>query len=144
MSYEPSNCGSQPISSPKETDLESQRTPEQQPDGTANSKEEQEVSAIKGLGWLDRLLALWILLAMIIGILLGNFVDSVGPALHRGEFVGVSVPIGEYTSRDFSTQADQDISGWTARNDVPDPVQGEVRIAAPSLRHQRTLDPDRI
>lgn len=55
----------------------------------------EEVSPIKGLGWLDRLLALWILLAMVVGILLGNFVDSVGPALHQGEFVGVSVPIGE-------------------------------------------------
>ncbi|KAK5138303.1 hypothetical protein LTR08_003364 [Meristemomyces frigidus] len=50
-------------------------------------------SDAKSLSWLDRLLALWILLAMIIGILLGNFVDSVGPALHKGEFVGVSVPI---------------------------------------------------
>jgi arsenite transporter len=54
-------------------------------------------SAFKGLGWLDRLLAVWILLAMIVGILLGNFVDSVGPALHRGELVGVSMPIGEFT-----------------------------------------------
>ena len=32
---------------------------------------------------------------MIVGILLGNFVESVGPALHRGELVGVSIPIGE-------------------------------------------------
>lgn len=55
----------------------------------------EKINPIKGLGWLDRLLALWILLAMIIGVLLGNFVDSVGPALHQGEFVGVSVPIGE-------------------------------------------------
>jgi ACR3 family arsenite transporter len=52
-------------------------------------------SVYAGLGWLDRLLALWILLAIIIGILLGNFVDSVGPALQRGKFVDVSVPIGE-------------------------------------------------
>ena len=29
-----------------------------------------------------------------IGIALGNTVDSVGPALQRGEFVGVSIPIG--------------------------------------------------
>ncbi|KAK3675843.1 arsenicals resistance [Recurvomyces mirabilis] len=50
-------------------------------------------SVFRGLGWLDRLLALWILLAMTIGILLGNFVPSVGPALKKGEFVGVSVPI---------------------------------------------------
>jgi hypothetical protein len=51
-------------------------------------------SAFKALGWLDRLLALWILLAMIIGILLGNFVPNTGPALQKGKFVGVSIPIG--------------------------------------------------
>jgi ACR3 family arsenite transporter len=37
---------------------------------------------------------LWIILAMGIGIALGNTVDSVGPALQKGEFVGVSIPIG--------------------------------------------------
>ncbi|KAL3423138.1 arsenical-resistance protein [Phlyctema vagabunda] len=52
-----------------------------------------KTSAFRGLGWLDRYLALWILLAMIIGILLGNFVPSTGPALQKGKFVGVSVPI---------------------------------------------------
>lgn len=52
------------------------------------------VSAFKGLGWLDRFLALWILLVMAIGIILGNFVPNTGPALQRGRFVGVSVPIG--------------------------------------------------
>lgn len=56
---------------------------------------EVKKSVYAGLGWLDRLLVLWILLAIIIGILLGNFVDSVGPALQRGKFVDVSVPIGE-------------------------------------------------
>lgn len=55
-------------------------------------------SAFKGLGWLDRLLALWILLAMAVGIILGNFVPNIGPALHKGEFVGVSIPIGELLS----------------------------------------------
>lgn len=53
-----------------------------------------EVSAIKGLGWLDRFLAVWIILAMAVGILLGNFVPETGPALEKGKFVGVSVPIG--------------------------------------------------
>ncbi|KAI5248136.1 arsenical-resistance protein ACR3 [Aureobasidium subglaciale] len=52
-----------------------------------------KVSAFKGLGWLDRFLAIWILLAMAIGILLGNFVPSTGPALEKGQFVGVSAPI---------------------------------------------------
>jgi ACR3 family arsenite transporter len=50
-------------------------------------------SVIKGLGWLDRFLAAWILLAMIIGVLLGNFVEETGPALQKGKFVGVSIPI---------------------------------------------------
>lgn len=63
-----------------------------------NPQQEQEISSdtrsvIKGLGWLDRFLAVWILLAMIIGILLGNFVPETGPALQKGKFVGVSVPI---------------------------------------------------
>ena len=62
-----------------------------------NGEPKAQESAFKGLGWLDRLLALWILLAMVIGILLGNFVPSVGPALHKGEFVGVSIPIGKAT-----------------------------------------------
>ncbi|KAF5878380.1 putative arsenite efflux transporter protein [Botrytis fragariae] len=52
-----------------------------------------KTSLFKSLGWLDRLLALWIFLAMAIGILLGNFVPNVGTALQKGEFVGVSVPI---------------------------------------------------
>lgn len=51
-------------------------------------------STFKGLSLLDRFLALWILLAMAIGIILGNFVPETGPALQRGKFVGVSVPIG--------------------------------------------------
>ncbi|KAI4741655.1 arsenical-resistance protein ACR3 [Aureobasidium sp. EXF-12298] len=59
------------------------------------SIEPDKISAIKGLGWLDRFLAVWIILAMAIGILLGNFVPETGPALEKGKFVGVSVPIGE-------------------------------------------------
>lgn len=52
------------------------------------------VSAFKSLGWLDRFLAVWIFLAMAIGIILGNFVPETGPALEKGKLVGVSVPIG--------------------------------------------------
>ena len=50
-------------------------------------------SVYAGLGWLDRLLALWILLAIIIGMILGNFVPNISEKLQQGEFVGVSVPI---------------------------------------------------
>jgi arsenite transporter len=63
---------------------------------TAETTMEAKKSVYAGLGWLDRLLVLWILLAIVIGILLGNFVDSVGPALQKGKFVGVSVPIGMF------------------------------------------------
>ncbi|CRG89581.1 Arsenite resistance protein ArsB [Talaromyces islandicus] len=50
-------------------------------------------SAFKNLGLLDRFLAVWIFLAMVVGVLLGNFVPTTGPALQKGKFVGVSVPI---------------------------------------------------
>jgi len=62
----------------------------------ANSQTKEgraKASAFKSLGLLDRFLALWIFLAMVIGIILGNFVPNTGPALQKGKFVGVSVPI---------------------------------------------------
>ena len=81
-------AGVQPSFSDEDADPESQR---------ALQLEEQiaveKGSVIKGLGWLDRFLAVWILLAMIIGVLLGNFVENTGPALQKGKFVGVSIPI---------------------------------------------------
>lgn len=75
-----------------------QPDPEIQADGDGNGTNET-VSAFKALGWLDRFLALWIFLAMAVGIILGNFVPSTGAALQRGKFVGVSVPIGKYTTQ---------------------------------------------
>ncbi|KAJ5477370.1 hypothetical protein N7539_007514 [Penicillium diatomitis] len=76
--------------SPTAGDVEKQKT-------TAPEEEEEEAmakqSAFKSLGWLDRFLAVWIFLAMAIGIILGNFVENTGPALQKGQFVGVSVPI---------------------------------------------------
>jgi arsenite transporter len=56
------------------------------------------LSAFSSLGFLDRFLAVWIFLAMLIGILLGNFVDDVGPALQKGTYVDVSLPIGAPSS----------------------------------------------
>lgn len=54
---------------------------------------EQPLAPLKGLSFLDRFLVVWILVAMGVGIALGNTIDSVGPALQKGEFVGVSIPI---------------------------------------------------
>lgn len=78
------------MQSPRTTtdeDVEKQRANELEESATKQS-------AFKGLGWLDRFLAVWIFLAMAIGIILGNFVENTGPALQKGEFVGVSIPIG--------------------------------------------------
>jgi arsenite transporter len=55
--------------------------------------EYKDVPPLRGLSFLDRFLVIWIVLAMAIGIILGNFVPSTGPALQKGQFVGVSVPI---------------------------------------------------
>ncbi|KAI8306807.1 Arsenical-resistance protein Acr3 [Colletotrichum sp. SAR11_240] len=68
------------------------RDVEQQPD-LAQDETTDDTSTFKSLGVLDRFLAVWIFLAMLIGILLGNFVPNAGPALQQGKFVGVSVPI---------------------------------------------------
>lgn len=62
--------------------------------GPSESPQEKD-SVFKNLGILDQFLAVWIFLAMAIGIILGNFVPNTGPALQRGKFVGVSVPIGK-------------------------------------------------
>ena len=85
-----------------------------------------KVSAFKSLGLLDRLLALWIFLAMLIGILLGNFVPVTGPALQKGKFVGVSIPIGASEISMSFFLADRVKSCWTACDDVPNSLQSQV------------------
>jgi len=77
------------------TSLEPSIIDPEKPEQTSENPVSHKKSVYAGLGWLDRLLALWILLAIIVGMLLGNFVDGVGPALQQGKFVDVSVPIGE-------------------------------------------------
>lgn len=59
----------------------------------------KKVSAFKALGWLDRFLAIWIFLSMVVGILIGNFVPNVGQTFEKGQFIGVSVPIGSFFRR---------------------------------------------
>jgi ACR3 family arsenite transporter len=69
-------------------------------------------SAFKSLGLLDRFLAVWIFLAMVIGIILGNFVPTTGPALQRGTFVGVSIPIGMFCSPLAMADPIDDANNW--------------------------------
>jgi hypothetical protein len=110
-----------------------------------NDNEElpSQQSAFKGLGWLDRFLALWIFLAMVIGILLGNFVENTGPALQKGKFVGVSIPIGNYYSYSQGRRHELTFpSHRSPRHDVPNPLQGAIRIFTPRLQRAGNLDPN--
>lgn len=93
MSSEPKTqeAAAQQSDSAAVADNDLERQAERGGDGT-----DKAISAFKALGWLDRFLALWIFLAMAIGIILGNFVPSTGAALQKGKFVGVSVPIGKF------------------------------------------------
>lgn len=52
-----------------------------------------DVNPIKALSWLDTLLWLWILLAMILGVILGYFVPNISAVLEQSTFIGVSAPI---------------------------------------------------
>lgn len=83
---------SSPAEDTNTSDIEKQKAPVS-PEENANAS---KTSAFKSLGWLDRFLAVWIFLSMAIGIILGNFVPNTGPALQKGTFVGVSVPIGMF------------------------------------------------
>ncbi|GAD93000.1 arsenite efflux transporter [Paecilomyces variotii No. 5] len=67
--------------------------PEKQDVKSLSIEPQVKESTFKGLGILDRFLAVWIFLAMGVGIILGNFVPNTGPALEKGKFVGVSIPI---------------------------------------------------
>ncbi|CDM30471.1 Bile acid:sodium symporter [Penicillium roqueforti FM164] len=87
-SIRPQTCTSSPPNDQIKTcDIEKQR------ETSSPDEPQKKESMFSSLGILDRFLAIWIFLAMAIGIILGNFVPSTGPALQRGKFVGVSVPI---------------------------------------------------
>ena len=79
-----------------QSDLQKESEPTNDLEGQeALEPKAENVSAFKALGWLDRFLAIWILLAIVVGILIGNFVEGAEEALQNGKFVGVSVPIGK-------------------------------------------------
>ncbi|SNX82989.1 related to arsenite transporter ARR3 [Melanopsichium pennsylvanicum] len=45
------------------------------------------------LGWLDRLLSLFIVVAMILGVIIGEFAPNAAHNLSKGDFRGVSAPL---------------------------------------------------
>jgi len=95
------------------------------PERQEEKRDDSKHSVYKNLGWLDRLLVVWILLAIVIGILLGNFVESVGPALQQGKFVNVSAPIGVDRYRSLPAPLIL-YSRWTPCDDVPDSLQSQI------------------
>lgn len=62
-------------------------------DPEANVVPPKKSSVFADLNVLERFLAVWIILAIAIGMILGNFVPSTGPALQKGSFVGVGIPV---------------------------------------------------
>jgi ACR3 family arsenite transporter len=54
---------------------------------TANSATDEVVQPLAKLGFFDRWLAIWVLLAIILGVILGKYTPT-GEALRKGEFVG--------------------------------------------------------
>lgn len=78
-----------------EKDVETGDTPVAESPKCTETSDIKKTSAFKSLGWLDRFLAVWIFLSMVIGILLGNFVPHISQSFQKGQFVGVSVPIGK-------------------------------------------------
>lgn len=80
-------------------ELSSQNEDKSSPDQISQENDDQEgnnskKSAFKSLGFLDRYLFVWIFVAMGVGMILGNFVPNTGEALQKGQFIGVSIPIG--------------------------------------------------
>lgn len=100
-------------------------TPRQvEPDTTASTGLFQQLAV------LDRFLAVWIFLAMAVGIILGNFVPDIGRSLQRGKFVGVSIPIGMLCLWTWKTMGGGVLMGKQScrivDHDVPDSMQGTV------------------
>ncbi|KAK9246325.1 sodium bile acid symporter family-domain-containing protein [Lipomyces tetrasporus] len=55
--------------------------------------ETNKLPPLKQLGILDRYLALWIFVSMVVGISTGYYFPDIGSKLEKGGFAGVSIPI---------------------------------------------------
>ncbi|KAH6608444.1 arsenical-resistance [Trichoderma cornu-damae] len=87
-------------SSDKAVEMRPDKTPaeteEAQESGASNEQQKRNLSAFASLGLLDRYLAVWIFLAMAVGIILGNFAPSTSEALAKGRFVAVGLLVMMY------------------------------------------------
>ncbi len=86
---------------------------------------------------------------MAIGIILGNLVPSTGPALQKGQFVGVSLPIGMSICLKphpliQSLDADIGTSHRTSGHDVPYSLQSPLRDSPPPPKGTITMGADRL
>ncbi|KAK2595040.1 arsenicals resistance [Conoideocrella luteorostrata] len=77
----------------RHNDVAAKHHTQQDIEAADHENRQQNISVFKSLGWMDRFLALWVFLAMVIGILLGNFVPKTEEVLDKGRLVGVSIPI---------------------------------------------------
>ncbi|ORY98213.1 sodium bile acid symporter family-domain-containing protein [Syncephalastrum racemosum] len=60
---------------------------------TAPEQQQQQKNLLRRLSFLDRFLALWILVAMIVGVVIGYYVPGVQQSFATVQFASVSVPI---------------------------------------------------
>lgn len=105
-----------------------------------------EIAPLKGLSFLDRFLVIWIFLSMAVGILLANFVPSTDPALQKGEFVGVSIPIGRHSGIPYCETYILTLcvsSRGLTCHDVSNSLQSTLRDAPPPLQPTIIMGPDR-
>ena len=108
-----------------------------------NTASQHSASLIKRLSFLDRFLALWIFLAMVLGILLGCFVPGTEKVLNTATFVSVSVPIGTLPlplSREPPRQLNLP-SRRTHRHDVSHPLQSQIRGTQLDLQRKGLVGP---
>ena len=136
---------STPVLEPERADLQSNDglpSTALDPEKRGDPRSEEKSSIFRSFGWLDRFLAVWILLAMITGVLLGKFVPNTGPALQKGKFVRVSVPIGMSLPSVSSVPCQSHNSHRPARHDVSDPLQSQVRESASCIFETSGLGAD--
>jgi hypothetical protein len=112
---------------------------------TSSADPAAPLAPLRGLSFLDRFLVLWILVAMGAGIAIGNTVPNAGPALQKGEFVGVSIPIGElhflYSHKGYAKKVFPPAPWLEPVTSVTNqPIQPASRVAGRDLVHSLLLD----